>query len=178
MSVETIQDWIAKEQIPELWQIKELANILQEQEQTLFDIFKPDTHVEKAIADKKELDWLLKEIFYNTKSPQNLIEFSFFFAVRPSKGVILSRYDKIFFFPKIHWGKDKSAISFSDESNNTVVLTKHNIIKVKPITIKYDVFMFMVTVNYPIFPITGRKFLPDEFEQEVCILYRKEDSRI
>ena len=85
VSVETIQDWIAKEQIPELWQIKELANILQEQEQTLFDIFKPDTHVEKAIADKKELDWLLKEIFYNTKSPQNLIEFSFFFAVRQTE---------------------------------------------------------------------------------------------
>ena len=178
VSMETVQDWSAKEQIPELWQIKVLANILKEHEETLFDVFKPNTHAEKAMADKKEIAWLLKEIFYNIKSPQDLIEFSFFFAVRPSKGAILSRDDNIFFFTKIHWKKDSAAISFSDESGNTVVLTRHNIIKVKPIAIRYDVFMFIVTVNCPVFPITGEKFLPDEFKQEVCILYRKEDSRI
>lgn len=175
VSVELMKEWINGKSLPCVDIIRRMAVILDEAPESLFDLFKPETHAVKAYEEKKELHSLMQAVFYNIENPQDLIDIFFVFSVRNSRGVIASSNGMAFTFTKVLARLHGNALIFSDESENLVVLGGNNLISVKPLHAYCNTFTIAVTVNIPVFPVE-EVFIPETFRQDIFISCKKEDK--
>lgn len=176
VSIEQMQEWSTGKTLPSVEHIRQMAAILQETPEYIFDLFKPETHAIKAYEDKKELLSLMHAIFYNIEEAQDLIDLFFVFCIRNSRGIIANGKGMAFSFIKVFTRMHENALIFSDESENIVVLGRNNILSIKPLHTYCNVFTIAVTVNIPVFPIKEKKFNPEGFRQEIFIACKKEDK--
>lgn len=174
--VELIREWLKGESLPCSKHIQQMAIILQQAPEYIFDLFKPETHAAKAYEDKEELLSLMYAIFHNIEDPQDLIDLCFMSFIRNSRGIIASSDGMAFSFNKVLSRMHGNTLIFSDESENIVVLGRNNMISVKPLHTNFNTFTAVVTVNIPVFPIDEKKFNPESFRQEIFIACKKEDK--
>ncbi len=140
-----VRQWVCGSSLPQVAQIKQMAVVLEESEETMFATFKPQTLAKKAKEDGKELSMLFRRLFRHIESSQELVDLFFFFSIGRSHGIIAARDDRAFAFTKVHACLNGNAVIFADESDNLVVLTTQTIEEVRPVSMGYNVFIVIVT---------------------------------
>lgn len=169
--VSNIQKWICQELIPSVEIIKQLAALLKEHEETIFEVFAPK-HFASDIARQKQrqLADAMVQLFYDIHTMQDYVSFSAVFGVKPTNGVVLSGETEAFSFSKVHAEIKGEAVVLADADDNMVTLTQNNVRSVEPIFVSNDVYMFELVLSCPVFPIK-EAFDPDSFSQKIQVLY-------
>lgn len=168
--ITTIRNWERKHSIPSIDAMKQLAKLLAVPEEVIVSIFEPEkTRVEKENEEESRMYDLLLELFWGCDIVEHFLKFTYLFSLGQTSGVV-SCYDYVFPFTKIITDKDGASTVLADRSNNYIVLTIANIIKVEPISIDYDVFTFDVDINCPMFP-TDLMYSPSSFRQKIRVSF-------
>lgn len=177
VSMETIREWEDGTSLPSVENIRQMSAIFQETLEILFELFKPEMlHVKKDANTSKELCDLMKAIFYNMQEPEDFIDLFFAFSVRNSRGIIIVEDGRAFSFIRVLSKINGDAVIFADESDNIVVLTKRNMVSVRPVCISCNVYVTDINVNVPVFP-EREKSVPKTFRQIIRIFCKKEEHR-
>lgn len=171
VSAVDIRKWICQELIPSVEIIKQLAALLKEHEETIFEVFAPK-HFASDIARQKQrqLADAMVQLFYDIHTMQDYVSFCAVFGVKPTNGVVLSGETEAFSFSKVHAEIKGEAVVLADADDNMVILTQNNVRSVEPIFVSNDVYMFELVLSCPVFPIK-EAFDPDSFSQKIQVLY-------
>lgn len=167
--IKTIRSWELMKSIPDINDIKRLANVLKVKEEVIISVFeKKETQVSAKKEKESELYKLLVEIFWECNEAEKFIIFTSIFSMFEVSGVI-SCDQCVFPFSRV-FSQDSFATILSDASKNYIVFTTKNIVEVDPISVDYDIYTFDLVTNCPIFPI-NKKYSPNIFRQKMRLSF-------
>ncbi len=170
--ITTIRKWEKGDSIPAYQDMKALAIILGVDEKEVINACAPKvTKVCSAQEYENELAGRLEEIFWGSSDINVFFLISSIFSIGSGRGVVLYD-DNAFPFSRVMSGElgESTCLILSDRNRNRIVLTRKNIIDVKPLKAIYDVFSFEITVNCPLFPV-DEKYDPAQFEQVIKLYF-------
>lgn len=168
--IKTIRNWERKIAIPSKDSMKELANKLDVSEREIVSIFEPEkTNIEKKEEEKTKMYALLIELFWGCNIAEHFLKFLHLLSLGQTQGVVSYR-NYVFPFTRIITDKDRTITALGDESDNYIVLTRLNIISVRPVFTDFDVFTFDADINCPMFP-TDLTHSTDSFNQKIRISF-------
>ncbi len=157
VDIRTIRSWERGNSKPPYEEIPRIASLLDAEPEEVARIFRPiTTKHEEYIKRRNEIAYRTIVAFNNSDDINTFFNLISILSTVELRGLVLSE-DRAFQFNHVLSDSledlDKlTSILLMDNERNRVLLSKKNVLKVKPLSYTYDVFNFEIIVNYPVFP--------------------------
>lgn len=167
-SISTIRNWEQNRAIPDICDIRRLAEILEVTVETMISFFTPDWTEDEEKSKKSQIYSMVEDLFGECSEGVDFVQFSYLASLGKMTSGVITCGNLLFPFTKIVADDNGYTSVFADTYNNCIVLSSKNIVKVVPVSMHYDVFSLDIVIDYPAFPIDTEHFT-DSFEQAIRV---------
>ncbi|MBR1692587.1 MAG: helix-turn-helix transcriptional regulator [Lachnospiraceae bacterium] len=170
--VATIRKWEKGTAIPAFSYMQLIADAMKVELQEVISAFAPETtKLDTDTEYENKLAGYLEEMFNASSDIETFFLVTSLFGVGNTKGIVACD-DAVFPFTRVICDEpgESYAVMLRDDNFNRVVLTMKNVLKVTPVSARYDVYNFDIIVNCPIFPV-DEEYNPETFEQSIRVSF-------